>query len=168
MEWKDVLQNWIQCIIRVGWWISKVGENGVKWKLLGIENALVKGFFSNIIIFSPKNAYLRNEQELERIEEAWPHLKSKNNWGPNSKTLSNSGSSKRKTHFLIFLASFKSHLSSRIIISEKNPFAQHFIYINYLIWLHSDRIVSKSSFNIWFCFAKNILQHHYSAFFTMF
>ena len=72
MEWKDVLQNWIQCIIRVGWWISKVGENGVKWKLLGIENALVKGIFSNIIIFSPKNAYLRNEQELERIEEVGP------------------------------------------------------------------------------------------------
>ena len=31
--------------IRVGWWISKVGENEVKWKLLGIETAVVKGFF---------------------------------------------------------------------------------------------------------------------------
>ena len=37
-------------LIRVGWWISKVGENGVKWKLLGIETAVVKGFFSKIII----------------------------------------------------------------------------------------------------------------------
>ena len=53
--------------IRVGWWISKAGENGVKWKLLGIETA-------DKINFSPKNAYLRNEQELGRIEEVWPNL----------------------------------------------------------------------------------------------
>ena len=35
------------------------------------------------------------------------------------------------------MAIFKSHLSSRIIISEENPVAQHFIYIKSLIWLHS-------------------------------
>ena len=40
--------------IRVGWWISKVGEYGVKWKLLGIETAVVKGFFSKIIILEDK------------------------------------------------------------------------------------------------------------------
>ena len=40
--------------IRVGWWISKAGENGVKWKLLGIETAVVKGFFPKIIILEDK------------------------------------------------------------------------------------------------------------------
>ena len=46
--------------IRVGWWILKVGENGVKWKILGIETAVlkktavVKGFFSKIIILEDK------------------------------------------------------------------------------------------------------------------
>ena len=40
-------------------------------------------------------------------------------------------------HFLIFLAIFKSHLLSRIHISEKNPFAQHFIYIKSLMWLYT-------------------------------
>ena len=40
--------------IRVGWWISKAGENGVKWKLLGIETAVVKGFFSKIISLEDK------------------------------------------------------------------------------------------------------------------
>ena len=44
---------------------------------------------------------------------------------------------KRKTHILIFLAIFKSHLLSKILISEKNPFAQHFIHIKSLIWLHT-------------------------------
>ena len=39
---------------RVGWWISKVGENGVKWKLFDIEAAVVKGFFSKIIILEVK------------------------------------------------------------------------------------------------------------------
>ena len=39
---------------RVGWWISKVGENGVKWKLFGIETAVVKGFFSKINILEDK------------------------------------------------------------------------------------------------------------------
>ena len=43
----------------------------------------------------------------------------------------------RKRHFLIFLAIFKSHFLSRIPISEKNSFAQHFLYIKLLIWLHS-------------------------------
>ena len=47
---------------------------------------------------------------------------SKNNGGHNSKTLSNSSPLKRKTHFLIFLAIFKSHLSPKILIFEKNPF----------------------------------------------
>ena len=32
---------------RVGWWISKVGENGVKWKLLGIETAVERIFLKN-------------------------------------------------------------------------------------------------------------------------
>ena len=32
---------------------------------------------------------------------------------------------------------FKSYLLSRILICEKNPFAQHFIYIKSLIWLHT-------------------------------
>ena len=59
--------------IRVGWWVSKVGENGVKWKIIGIETAVVKktavvkGFSPKSLFwkinFSPKNAYLRNEQE---------------------------------------------------------------------------------------------------------
>ena len=40
--------------IRVGWWISKVGVHGVKWKLLGIETAVVKGFFSKISILGDK------------------------------------------------------------------------------------------------------------------
>ena len=40
--------------IRVGWWISKVGASGVKWKPLGIETAVVKGFFSKIIILDNK------------------------------------------------------------------------------------------------------------------
>ena len=39
---------------RVGWWISKVGVHGVKWKLLGIEIAVVKGFFSKISILGDK------------------------------------------------------------------------------------------------------------------
>ena len=39
---------------RVGWWISKVGAYGVKWKLLGIETAVVKGFFSKIVILDNK------------------------------------------------------------------------------------------------------------------
>ena len=43
-----------RCYTRVGWWISKVGEYGVKWKLLGIETAVVKGFFSKIIILDNK------------------------------------------------------------------------------------------------------------------
>ena len=38
----------ITYIIRVGWWISKVGDIGVKWKLLGIETAVVKGFFKEM------------------------------------------------------------------------------------------------------------------------
>ena len=42
------------CSIRVGWWISKVGDIGVKWKLLGIETVVVKGFFSKIIILDNK------------------------------------------------------------------------------------------------------------------
>ena len=74
------------------------------------------------IYFSQQNAYLRNEQELERIEEVWPPLKLKNNGGLNCITLSNSSPLKRKTHFLIFLAIFKSHLSPKILIFEKNPF----------------------------------------------
>ena len=32
------------------WSCSNLGEKGVKWKLLGIETAVVKGFFSKIII----------------------------------------------------------------------------------------------------------------------
>ena len=39
---------------RVGWLISKVGVHGVKWKLLGIETAVVKVFFSKIIILEDK------------------------------------------------------------------------------------------------------------------
>ena len=38
-----LLGVWWEWANRVGWWISKVGENGVKWKLLGIETAVVKG-----------------------------------------------------------------------------------------------------------------------------
>ena len=64
---------------------------------------------------------------------------------PNSKTLSHSSPLKRKTHFLIFLAIFEIHLSSRILISEKNPFAQHFIYIKSLIWLHSHPLLKIST-----------------------
>ena len=42
------------CYSRFGWWISKVGEYVVKWKLLGIETAVVKGFISKIIILDNK------------------------------------------------------------------------------------------------------------------
>ena len=120
-----------------------------------IWKTLVKEFiFQNrknllYLFFDKKStlcAYLRNEQKLERIEELWPHLKLKNNGGLNSKTLSNSSSLKRKTHFLIFLAIFKGHLVSIILISEKNPYVKHFIYINSLIWLHSHPL-SKISTN---------------------
>ena len=36
--------------------------------------------------------YLRNQQELEKVEEVWPPLKLKNIGGLNSTTFSNSGS----------------------------------------------------------------------------
>ena len=38
-----------------------------------------------------------------------------------------------KNTFSHFFGIYKSHLLSRILISEKNPFAQHFIYIRPLI-----------------------------------
>ena len=53
----DTCYLWDTCDVwdtRVGWWISKVGDIGVKWKLLGIETAVVKGFFSKIIILDNK------------------------------------------------------------------------------------------------------------------
>ena len=71
--------DWVKrCNIRVGWWISKVGDIGVKWKLLGIETAVVKGFFSKIIILDNKwllkiakkmrkCIFLFNGPELERV-----------------------------------------------------------------------------------------------------
>ena len=69
---------------------------------------------------------------------------SKNNGGHNSKTLSTFSPLKRKTIFSI-LAIFKSHLLSKIIISEKKPFAQHFMYIESLIWLHSHPLLEIST-----------------------
>ena len=40
--------------IRVGWWISEYFACCAKWKLLGIETAVVKGFFSKINILEDK------------------------------------------------------------------------------------------------------------------
>ena len=40
---------------------------------------------------------------------------------------------------------FKSHLLSKILIFEKNTFAQHFIYIKSLIWLHTHPLLKIST-----------------------
>ena len=124
--------------IRVGWWISEHSASMVIWKLFGIETAVQKDFSQKSVFwkvnFDPKNAYLRNEQEYEKVEEVWPPLKLKNNWGLNSITFSNSFSFKRKTHFLDFLAIFVGHFPSTIMISQKNPFAQYFLYLKAFIW----------------------------------
>ena len=60
--------------------------------------------------------------------------KLKNNGGLNSITFSNFCSLKRKTYFLDFWAIFVSPLPSTIMISQKNPFAQQFVYLKALIW----------------------------------
>ena len=39
-------------IIRVGWWISEVGAYGVKWKLLGKETVVVKGFSQKLVFWT--------------------------------------------------------------------------------------------------------------------
>ena len=59
---------------------------------------------------------------LYKSEKSRSPLKLKNNGGLNCITLSNSSPLKRKTHFLIFMAIFKSHLLPKILIFEKNPF----------------------------------------------
>ena len=82
---------------------------------------------------------------------------SKNNGGHNSKTLSNFSPLKRKTIFSI-LAIFKSHLLSKIIISEKKPFAQHFMYIESLIWLHSHPLSKILTNPSMICQAENSLR----------
>ena len=87
--------------IRVGWWISKVVENGVKWKLLGIETAVVKGFFSKISILGDKwllkiakkmrkCVFLFNGLELERVIQFRPPLFFNFRGGHTSSILSNS------------------------------------------------------------------------------
>ena len=87
--------------IRVGWWISKVGDIGVKWKLLGIETAVVKGFFSKIIILDNKwllkiakkmrkCIFLFNGPELERVLVFRPPLFFDFRGGHTSSILSNS------------------------------------------------------------------------------
>ena len=89
------------CTIRVGWWISKVGASGVKWKLLGIETAVVKGFFSKIIILDNKwllkiakkmrkCIFLFNGPELERVLVFRPPLFFNFRGGHTSSILSNS------------------------------------------------------------------------------
>ena len=91
----------ILCVIRVGWWISKVGDIGVKWKLLGIETAVVKGFFSKIIILDNKwllkiakkmrkCIFLFNGPELERVLVFRPPLFFDFRGGHTSSILSNS------------------------------------------------------------------------------
>ena len=125
-------------LIRVGWWISEHSASMVKWKLFGIETAVQKDFSQKSVFwkvnFDPKNAYLRNEQDMEKVEEVWPPLKLKNNGGLNSITFSDSSSLMRKMDFLIFLAILLSQILSIIMIFEKNPFAQYFIYLKAFIW----------------------------------
>ena len=95
------LESYWLWVIRVGWWISKVGVHGVKWKLLGIETAVVKGFFSKISILGDKwllkiakkmrkCIFLFNGPELEKILVFRPPLFFDFRWGHTSSILSNS------------------------------------------------------------------------------
>ena len=126
------------CSIRVGWWISEHNAFLVIWNLFGIETAVQKDFSQKSVFwkvnFDPKKPYLRNEQELEKVEEVWPPLKLKNNGGLNSITFSDSSSLMRKMNFLIFWAFFPRQILSIIMIFEKNPFAQCFLYLKAFIW----------------------------------
>ena len=82
--------NWFEallshCDIRGGWWISEYFAYCAKWKLLGIETAVVKGFFSKISILGDKwllkiakkmrkCVFLFNGLELERVIQFRPPL----------------------------------------------------------------------------------------------
>ena len=55
--------------------------HGAKWILLCIKTAVQKNFSQKSLFwresFWPKNAYIRNEQVFEKVQEVWPLLKLK-------------------------------------------------------------------------------------------
>ena len=113
-----------------------------KWKFSGIETAVVKGFFSKINILQDKFLAKNHISQLAAgIGKSWRSmtpLKLKDNGGQNSINFSDSRSLMRKTDFLIFLAFFPRQILSIIMIFEKNPFAQYFLYLKAFIlpWRH--------------------------------
>ena len=89
------------CPTRVGWWISEYFACCAKWKLLGIETAVVKRFFSEMSIMesiwlgkiakkSRKSSFLFKEQELEKVVEFRPPLFFNFRGGHTSSTFFNS------------------------------------------------------------------------------
>ena len=54
--------------------------------------------------------------------------------GLNSTTIQNCDSVNRKPQFLDFLANFQSQIRDTIFLSEKNPFAQQFVFIKSFVW----------------------------------
>ena len=87
------------CLNRGGWWILKVGIHGVKWTLLWIETAVVKGFFSKTLIlednFWPQKSI---SQKWAGIRKSWRSMtppKIEKLGGLTSTTFSNSGSFRR-------------------------------------------------------------------------
>ena len=98
-----------------------------------------KGFFSKIIIMESiclgkkakkmrKSIFLITELESEKVIEFRPPLFFNFMGDHTSSTFSNSFSFKRD-----FLAIFVGHFPSTIMISQKNPFAQYFLYLKAFI-----------------------------------